>query len=158
MTYSFGPGPITPAVKAIIWANVALFVISLFVPAIIDYLGLTPAAVVGRAWIWQPATYMFLHANAMHILFNMLGVWMFGVELERMWGTKFFARFYALTGVGAGLTVILSSLSEPGSGIAHTTHLGGLVAAYLYLKGTRVHLLSEMQYRFLKWRINRRTT
>jgi membrane associated rhomboid family serine protease len=110
MTYSFGPGPITPAVKAIIWANVALFVISLFVPAIIDYLGLTPAAVVQRAWIWQPATYMFLHANAMHILFNMLGVWMFGVELERMWGTKFFARFYALTGVGAGLTVILSSL------------------------------------------------
>jgi membrane associated rhomboid family serine protease len=42
----------------------------------------------------------------MHILFNMLGVWMFGVELERMWGTKFFLRYYAVTGVGAALTTL----------------------------------------------------
>jgi membrane associated rhomboid family serine protease len=54
---------------------------------------------------------MFVHArNPTHILFNMLGLWMFGVELERMWGTKFFARYYAITGVGAGLTTILVSL------------------------------------------------
>ena len=38
----------------------------------------------------------------MHILFNMLGVWMFGVELERLWGTQFFSRFYAVTGIGGG--------------------------------------------------------
>jgi membrane associated rhomboid family serine protease len=110
MAYSFGPGPITPAVKAIIWANIALFVVSLFYRDIIHYLGLTPAAVLQWGWIWQPATYMFLHAGAMHILFNMLGVWMFGVELERMWGTRFFARYYAITGVGAGLTAIGASL------------------------------------------------
>jgi membrane associated rhomboid family serine protease len=110
MTYSFGPGPITPAVKAIIWANIAFFIVSLFYSDIIGYLGLTPEAVVEHGWIWQPATYMFLHAGAMHILFNMLGVWMFGVELERMWGTKFFARYYAITGVGAGLTAIAASL------------------------------------------------
>ncbi len=41
--------------------------------------------------------------DAMHILFNMLGVWMFGVELERVWGTRLFARYYAITGVGAGI-------------------------------------------------------
>ena len=110
LAYSFGPGPITPAVKAIIWANIALFVVSLFYRDIIHYLGLTPAAVLQWGWIWQPATYMFLHAGAMHILFNMLGVWMFGVELERMWGTRFFARYYAITGVGAGLTAIAASL------------------------------------------------
>jgi membrane associated rhomboid family serine protease len=119
LAYSFGPGPITPAVKAIIWANIALFVVSLFYRDIIHYLGLTPAAVLQRGWIWQPATYMFLHAGAMHILFNMLGVWMFGVELERMWGTRFFARYYAITGVGAGLTAIAASLI-PVDALQHT--------------------------------------
>lgn len=106
MQYSFGPGPVTPAVKAIIWANIAFFVVTLFFDEIILYLGLMPEAVLERGWIWQPATYMFLHAGAMHILFNMLGIWMFGVELERMWGTQFFAKYYAITGVGAGLTAI----------------------------------------------------
>jgi membrane associated rhomboid family serine protease len=40
----------------------------------------------------------------------MLGVWMFGVELERIWGTRFFARYYGITGVGGGLTMLLVSL------------------------------------------------
>ena len=50
---------------------------------------------------------------------------------------------------------LLSSMGGPGGGIAHTTHLGGLLAGYLYLKGARMHLISEIQYRYLKWRINR---
>ena len=102
MSYSFGPGPITPAVKAIILANIGFFVVSLFFRRSSLISALIPEAVLERGWLWQLATYMFLHADAMHILFNMLGVWMFGVELERTWGTRFFARFYAITGVGAG--------------------------------------------------------
>ncbi|PYR67650.1 MAG: hypothetical protein DMF88_12050, partial [Acidobacteria bacterium] len=54
-----------------------------------------------------------------------------------------------------GAISLISSMSGPGGGIAHTTHLGGLVAGYLYLKGGRIHLLSELKYRYLKWRINR---
>lgn len=110
MSYSFGPGPMTPAVKAIIWANVAFFVVSLFFDPVITYLGLSPQAVLERGWLWQIGTYMFLHAGALHILFNMLGVWMFGVELERLWGTTFFARYYAITGLGAGVTAVVASL------------------------------------------------
>ena len=106
---TFGPGPITPAVKVIILANIAFFVVSLIYRPVIVYLGLIPEAVLQRGWLWQPVTYMFLHADPMHILFNMLGVWMFGVELERRWGTKLFARYYAITGVGAGITVIAAS-------------------------------------------------
>jgi hypothetical protein len=45
-------------------------------------------------------------------------------------------------------------MGGPG-GTAHGAHLGGLVAGYLYLRGKRLHLISEIQYRFLKWRINR---
>ena len=107
---AFGPGPITPAVKAIIIANIAFFVLSLIYRPIVGYLGLSPEDVLQRGWLWQPVTYLFLHADAMHILFNMLGIWMFGVELERLWGTKFFLRYYAVTGIGAGLTVIGASL------------------------------------------------
>jgi len=81
---SFGPGPVTPAVKSLIWANVVMFVAAFFVPSITVYLGLWPAAVVQRLAVWQPLTYMFLHGGFFHILFNMLMLWMFGVELERL--------------------------------------------------------------------------
>ncbi len=110
LSYSFGPGPLTPAVKWIIWSNIALFVACAVFPPLTVYLGLIPEAVIERGWIWQPATYMFLHAGIAHILFNMLGVWMFGVELERRWGTTFFVKYYAVTGVGAAVTTIVVSL------------------------------------------------
>ena len=60
---------------------------------------------IERGWIWQLVTYMFLHGGALHILFNMLGIWMFGVELERRWGTRFFLKYYAVTGIGGGAHV-----------------------------------------------------
>ena len=110
LSYAFGPGPISPAVKWIIIANVVMFVATLIYRPILLYLGLTPQRVVTEGWIWQLATYMFLHGGPVHILFNMLGVWMFGTELERLWGTKFFSRFYAITGIGAGLTVLAVGL------------------------------------------------
>lgn len=116
MSYSFGPGPITPAVKAIIVANIAFYVVTLLYQPVVTYLGLTPEFVLERFWFWQLGTYMFLHAShPFHILFNMLGVWMFGVELERLWGTKFFARYYAITGIGAGITALAASFVPVGA-------------------------------------------
>ena len=109
VSYSFGPGPMTFAVKVIIWANIAMFLLTRVVGGVTEYFGLIPQAVIERGWIWQLATYMFLHADLFHILFNMLGVWMFGVELERRWGTQFFAKYYAITGVGAGLSAVAAS-------------------------------------------------
>ena len=214
---SFGPGPVTPAIKAIMIANAAAYLVALVVPAMTLGFGMRPADVIGQFRLWQPVTYMFLHGGIFHLLFNMLALWMFGVELERMWGSRFFTKYYFVTGVGAALTTLtlsftpfsfadqlyysltigasgavygvllayamyfpnrpiylyfvfpipakyfvmiigaislLSSTGE-GGGIAHTTHLGGLVAGYLYLKGGRVQLFSELKYRYLKWRINR---
>ena len=110
MAYSFGPGPMTPAVRAVIYANIAMFVVALVAPAVTIYLGLTPAAVFESFWLWQPVTYMFVHREVFHILFNMLAVWMLGVELERRWGTSFFVRYFFVTGVGAALTTLLVSL------------------------------------------------
>ena len=216
--HSFGPGPLTPAIKALLIANVVAFLVSWFSRPVLLLFGLQPADVIGQLYLWQPITYMFLHGGISHILFNMLALWMFGVELERMWGSRFFLKYYFVTGVGAGLTTIalsllpvsfltpmytavtigasgaiygillayamyfpnrpiylyfvfpipakyfvmimggislLLSMGGPGGGVAHITHLGGLVAGYFYLKGGRVHVIAEIKYRYLKWRINR---
>src|SRR5262245_46257062 len=108
-TFSFGPGPISTALKAILAANGVMFIVQIFFPIITDVLGLHPVFVVRTFWIWQIATYMFLHGGIFHLLFNMLALWMFGTELERRWGTRYFLKFYFVTGVGAGLLTVLFS-------------------------------------------------
>jgi membrane associated rhomboid family serine protease len=181
------------------------------------WLGLMPVATITQLRIWQPATYMFLHAGLFHLLFNMLALWMFGTELERLWGRRYFLKFYFVCGIGAGILTVLfallpfgvsgvlyhsivigasgaiyglllayglyfpdrpillfllfpipakyfvmiigaiafySSLGATG-GVASATHLAGLVVGYLYLKGARLDPLSELKYRYLKWKINR---
>ena len=110
-SFSFGPGPISTAIKAIIGANVVMFLATTAVPSLQLQLGLVPKWVVHELRIWQLVTYLFIHAGPFHILFNMLALWMFGTELERIWGTRFFLKFYFVTGIGAGvLTVVLSML------------------------------------------------
>ena len=52
---------------------------------------------------WQFITYMFMHANFEHIVFNMFALWMFGNTLENIWGSKRFLLFYMVCGIGAGL-------------------------------------------------------
>ena len=110
ISYQFGPGPVTPAVKALLIANGLLFLVQIAVPELAAYGGLTPAAVLKSLWVWQPVTYMFLHAGLTHLVFNMLALWMFGLELERVWGTQAFARFYFLCGLGAAATTMVASL------------------------------------------------
>ena len=80
----------------------------------------SPSAVFGELHVWQPVTYMFLHGGISHILFNMLSLWMFGVELERMWGTAFFTRYYLVCGVGAAATTMLLSFLPGGIGRGST--------------------------------------
>jgi membrane associated rhomboid family serine protease len=110
-TVQFGPGPITDAVRALIIANVAVFIPTFFAPAFFHtYLGLVPELFFTKVWVWQAATYAFVHADPVHILFNMLIVWMFGVDLERRWGAAGFTKFYMVCAVGAAATVLLVSL------------------------------------------------
>ena len=109
-SYSIGPGKLTPAVKYLIMANVVGYLLTLVMPSLTIPLGLIPAAVVERLWVWQPVTYMFQHGGLFHLLFNMLALWMFGVELERLWGTRFFTRFYFVCGLGAAAATIVVSM------------------------------------------------
>jgi len=103
----------TPAVKAIVIANVAVFVVTFIAPQfVMGLFGLSPAAVVNDLQFWRPVTYLFVHhpLNFTHILFNMLALWMFGVDLEHRWGTRGFVRYYFVTGIGAGVATVLVSL------------------------------------------------
>ncbi len=109
-SFSFGPGPISTALKAIIGANVVMFLATMYSPALQIQLGLVPVWVLHEKRVWQLVTYMFIHAGLFHIIFNMLALWMFGTELERIWGTRFFLKFYFVTGIGAAVLTILVSL------------------------------------------------
>jgi membrane associated rhomboid family serine protease len=110
-SFSFGPGRLTPAIKLLIIVNVVAFLASLAVPAMIIQLGVVPQTVVEQGAIWQLVSYMFLHGGIGHLLINMLSLWMFGTELEQQWGTRFFTKYYFVTGVGAAVITVLWSIS-----------------------------------------------
>jgi len=101
----------TPAVKYLLLANVVLFFLELpfskdTLEAFHLWFGLTPNILVHKFAFWQPVTYMFLHGDFMHLLINMLVLWVIGGELERYWGTREFLRYYFVCGICAGLLQI----------------------------------------------------
>ena len=66
---------------------------------------LYPPDALGRVWLWQFFTYMFLHSttDAWHLIFNMLVLWMFGSEVERVLGRRRFLTLYFTAGIFAGV-------------------------------------------------------
>ena len=57
--------------------------------------------------IWQLLSYAFLHGSVMHLLLNMYALWLFGIALENLWGSRRFAIYYFVSVLGAGLTQLL---------------------------------------------------
>ncbi len=103
VSYSFG-GPLTPGVKSIIIANVAAYVLKSLFRNFGYWFALSPPLVLPpNLQIWRIGTYMFLHADFLHLLFNMLALFVFGCSLEKKWGTRIFYRYYLLCGLGAAL-------------------------------------------------------
>ena len=110
----------TPAIRGLILANCLVFtavkITSLLTGGEIDrfvleWFGLIPELVVPGLRVWTLFTYMFLHAGFLHLLFNMFTLWMFGRDLEPVWGARRFVSYYVLTGVGAGVCVLLVNLA-----------------------------------------------
>jgi membrane associated rhomboid family serine protease len=108
---------ITPGVKLIVLICTGVFFLQTFLDLTIGRLavyhyvtqvfGLIPSAVTHGLRIWQPFTYMFLHADLLHFLLNMLILWMFGRDLEVVWRKKRFLNYFFLCGVGAGLIEVI---------------------------------------------------
>ena len=112
---SYSPFYTPLGVKWLVMVNSAIFVLSFFcrqfdvAQGFFQLLPLQPIYVVQTLFLWQPVTYLFLHADFGHIIFNMLSLWFFGKDLEITWGLKRFLQFYFLCGVGAAICVILAS-------------------------------------------------
>lgn len=109
---------ITPGVQLLIIANFAVFILEAFIHYFggdsdyrwfLKWFGLVPAGVFPGLRIWQPFTYLFLHevTYIWHIVVNMFMLWMFGREVELVWGRNRFLRYYFLTGVGAGILNVI---------------------------------------------------
>jgi membrane associated rhomboid family serine protease len=109
-----GSGGLPYGIKMLLIVNVAIFLVQYFGvdTFLVHYFGLWPALSVNT--IWQLVTYLFLHGNIWHIVFNMLALWMFGKDLEDVWGTQRFLNFYFFTGIGAGICVVLAYYILPG--------------------------------------------
>ena len=123
--------PLLPITQALLLVNVALFCIDFFLgPWFLRLFALWPLGEGFRPW--QLLTYAFLHGSLGHLFFNMLGLWMFGAELERIWGPRRFLQFYAasvLTAAAAQLLIAaLSGANYPTVGASGG--LFGLLLAY----------------------------
>ncbi len=96
--------PLAPVTQILLLINVGAFCLDYILGGVLTrWFALYP---VGPFFMpWQLVTYAFLHDinNVAHILFNMLGLWMFGAELERLWGAKRFLQFYMASVLAAGL-------------------------------------------------------
>lgn len=141
----FGIGGWTPAVKILIISCVVAFFLQIFDalsgnPSFIYKFGLSPALVTQHFYLWQLVTYIFLHDTHQwfHIIFNMLGLWMFGSELERLWGTRQFTKFFFICGIGAGLLTVMLSPNSPIPTIGASGAIYGILAAYGLLFPNRI--------------------
>lgn len=145
-------GPLTAAVKTLLIINIAVFVLTSIaylttpsetgsapgrsvqpeepiISTLFRYLGMTPDLFWSRLTLWMPVTYMFLHGGFYHILFNMFALWMFGGDVENVFGTRQFVAYYMICGIGAGLLVaIIQPLFTPN--VAFRTTVGASGAIY----------------------------
>ena len=120
-----------PVTKVLMLLCVALFCLQAFLPLEL-WFALWPMS-SGRFMPWQPLSYAFLHGDLFHLLFNMLGLWMFGSELERLWGQKRYIHFMAAGIVAAALTQMLL-VTVMGSR-AYTVGISGGIFALLLAFG-----------------------
>lgn len=97
-----------PVTKALMLVCTAIFCLQFFIPLEI-FFALWPLP-SGQFWPWQAFTYAFLHGGTFHLFFNMLGLWMFGSELEYLWGRRRYLQFLAAGVLAAAAAQLVFTL------------------------------------------------
>jgi membrane associated rhomboid family serine protease len=137
--------PLTRVTKALIITCVVTYLVDFVLSnlgfniggySLRSILGLVPALVTTKFWLWQFVTYIFMHGHPLHILLNMLILWYFGAEIELRMGAAEFLRYFLLCGVGGGVVnfLVVSMFTDP----SHLTNpiigasgaIFGILAAY----------------------------
>jgi membrane associated rhomboid family serine protease len=134
-----------PAVKWLIIANIGVFFLqnislAAFRFSLTSIFGLSSYAVL-HGMLWQLFTYLFLHGGFFHLLFNMYGLWLFGRDIERSWGTRSFLFFYFFTGVGAGVMNVLMTFGSRIPTIGASGAIFGLLIAFAMMFPNRIMII-----------------
>jgi membrane associated rhomboid family serine protease len=122
--------PLSPTTRNVMIVCAVAFLLSLFAP-LTRWLALWPLG-SGLFMPWQLLSYTLLHGDLAHLLFNMLGLWMFGSELERLWGVRRYLQFMAGAGVAAAVTQLLVTalMGSAAPTVGASGVLFGLLMAY----------------------------
>lgn len=137
---------IPPVMKSLIIINVIVyFVMYFFLESLkigeislyswfMHYFALQPfnSLFGGNFWPWQLFSYQFMHGGFFHLFFNMFSLWMFGAELESMWGSKRFLIYYVTAGIGAGIVQLIVGqfLGQLGPTIGASGSIYGILLAF----------------------------
>ena len=121
--------PIPPVTRALLLICTGVYFLSTLMPGLDVLFALWPLS-SGRFFPWQPVSYAFLHGSMFHLFFNMLGLWMFGAELERLWGPRRYLHFL-LAGALAAAAAQLLITAMSGSNVPTVGASGALYALLL---------------------------
>ena len=132
--------PMPPVTQSLLIANTVIFLVDqmLLGGLLSQWFALWP---LGPNFApYQVVTYAFLHGSIMHLFFNMLGLWMFGSELERVWGPKRFLQFYVASLLAAaGMQLVVNMLlGSPFPTVGASGALFGLLLAFGMMFPNRV--------------------
>jgi len=116
-------------VNKIVLANVVMFLLQQVLGFRFTYaLSYQPTSLIQDFKIWQPLTYMFLHADFFHLFFNMLMLWFLGTTVESAWGGRKFLKYYIATGLGGAL--FFTIFNYGGSVYGASGAVFGIMVAY----------------------------
>jgi membrane associated rhomboid family serine protease len=144
--------PLPPVTRALLLINVAVFfLLPLLGAGVWDTFALWP---IGTHFApWQVVSYAFLHGSFNHLFFNMLGLWMFGAELERVWGDRRFLQFYGASVLAAAATQLIVTAATGTSypTVGASGGLFGLLLAFAMTFPNRTILLFFVIPMKAKW-------
>ena len=136
---AYKPQLFTDAIKILVSVNFGIYIlqsVSGKEDVFFRLFGLVPSTFISDLMLWQPFTYLFFHApfyssvGISHILLNMLGLWVFGRELEQAWGKTKFLRYYFITGIGSGLITYFFQMGSDNPVIGASGAVYGILLAY----------------------------
>uniref|UniRef100_A0A7C3N8T7 Rhomboid family intramembrane serine protease n=1 Tax=candidate division WOR-3 bacterium TaxID=2052148 RepID=A0A7C3N8T7_UNCW3 len=118
-------------VPTLIFINIVVFIIqNIFSDFFIYYFSLIPIFVTKKFFLWQFFTHMFLHGNFFHLFFNMFSLFIFGINLESVWGSKKFLSYYIVSGLGGGILHYIINPYSPIPSIGASGAIYGVLLAY----------------------------
>lgn len=139
-----------PVTQGLIFANVAIFLLEMSGGmSLFSTFALWPPTSGPSAappfQLWQLITYSFLHANFAHIFFNMFALYMFGGDVERLFGSRFFAAFYFVSVLSAAVCHLVITTwmgADPAPTVGASGGIYGVLLAYgLYFPNRQLMLL-----------------